>query len=485
MGEDGLFETILDNLSDGVFLLDRDGYFLYANSAYLRLLNLSRSKLLHSNVHAFLEQGQVEFLISDKVFEEKRQVVMFQDVYDGAHTGRRLHRQLAIFTPIFGQDGEIKNILAVVKPLNQINDEYYAASRNIVSTISVSAAEQQKLERDSIVAESPAMREILRMARGVADSDASVLISGESGTGKDVIAHYIHDCSGRRDKPLVIINCAALPENLLEAELFGYEKGAFTGSSPGGKQGLFEAAAGGTLFLDEINSMPLSLQGKLLRVIETKTIQRIGATNSRRIDFRLLVATNENLEQLVRQQKFRADLFYRINVIPIVIPPLRARREDIVPLALKFLEVYCRKNGKYKVFSPQTLESMKEGAWPGNVRELKNFVERSVLMSGDLNIELPALASVSPAAGGGIPAPSGGGDRLYFADTERYSRMVDGGVSLDQYLGERERACLEWAFKRYGSTYKVAEALRTSQASVMRRKKKYFGTETRQDGIGS
>ena len=475
LGENGIFETILDNLSDGVFLLDREGNFLYANSAYLRLLNLSRSKMQNFNVHSFLESGQVEFLISDKVLQEKRQVIMFQDVYDAAHTKRKLHRQLAIFTPIFGQDGEIKNILAVIKPLNQLNDEYYEAGRNIVSTFSLPPVNEQSADSDFIVAESPAMQGILHIAHEVADSDASVLISGESGTGKDVIAHYIHDCSYRRNKPLVIINCAALPESLLEAELFGYEKGAFTGSSPGGKQGLFEAAAGGTLFLDEINSMPLSLQGKLLRVIETKTIQRIGSTASRRIDFRLLVATNENLERMVEEQKFRADLFYRINVIPIVIPPLRERREDIVPLALKFLERYCKKSGKHKEFSPQTMENMRRGDWPGNVRELKNFVERSVLMSSDLNIELPALASIAPAAHRDTHTQSG--DSLYFADGENFSRMVRGGMSLDEYLGDCERACLDWAFQRYGSTYKVAEALRTSQAAIMRRKRKYYGAE--------
>ena len=476
MCENGIFETILDNLSDGVFLLDRDGNFLYANSTYLRLLNLSKRKMLHFNVHSFLENGQVDFLISDKVLREKRQVIMFQDVYDAAHTRRRLHRQLAIFTPSFGQDGEIKNILAVIKPLNQLNEEYYEAGRNVVSTFSLPPVSEQTADSDFVVAESPAMREILRTAHEVADSDASVLISGESGTGKDVIAHYIHGHSVRGKHPLVIINCAALPENLLEAELFGYEKGAFTGSSPGGKQGLFEAAAGGTLFLDEINSMPLSLQGKLLRVIETKTIQRIGSTTSRKIDFRLLVATNEDLERLVREHRFRADLFYRINVIPIVIPPLRERREDIAPLALKFLERYCKKSGKYKEFSPQTMENMRRGDWPGNVRELKNFVERSVLMSSDLNIELPALASIPP--GGLGEARARPGDRLYFADAEKFEGLAQGGVSLDEYLDQCEQRYLSWAFQRYGSTYKVAQALRTSQASIMRRKKKYFSHET-------
>lgn len=473
------FEMILDNISDGIFLTDRDGTILYANSVYMKLLNMSKDDMIGFNVHRFLELGQVEFCISDIVCKENRQIIMFQDVYDTSRTRQKMHRQLAIFTPLFGPDGEIENILAVVKPLNRLNSEYYAASQNnIISSIAVVPDNAQDKDQGFLIAESRAMQGILKVVHEVADTEASVLISGESGTGKEVIAHYIHDCSSRRDHPLVIINCASLPENLLEAELFGYEKGAFTGSAPNGKPGLFEEAAGGTLFLDEINSMPLSLQGKLLRAIETKSIQRIGATKGRRIDFRLLVATNENLEQLVREQRFRADLFYRINVIPIVIPPLRERREDIVPLALKFLEMYCKKNQKEKVFSPRTLENIRKADWPGNVRELKNFVERSVLMSRDTTIEVTDISSISSAGGQEVSARRFG-DQLCFTPTaQRYEALVRKGVSLDEYLARCEAGYLEWAFQEYGSTYKVAEALHTSQASIMRRKKKYFSSST-------
>lgn len=189
------------------------------------------------------------------------------------------------------------------------------------------------------------MRALLDMAKQVAGVDSTILISGETGTGKEVLANFIHRHSHRADRPMVEINCAALPENLLEAELFGYEKGAFTGALNTGKPGMVEEANGGTLFLDEINSLPLALQGKLLRVLESHKSKRLGAVSEREIDFRLLAATNQDLKTCVEKGSFRADLYYRLNVIPLEIPPLRNRREDIIPLALFFLDHFCKNMG--------------------------------------------------------------------------------------------------------------------------------------------
>ncbi|MCL2368497.1 MAG: sigma 54-interacting transcriptional regulator, partial [Oscillospiraceae bacterium] len=322
-------------------------------------------------------------------------------------------------------------------------------------------------------AESPLMREVLQLATNIAEAESTVLISGESGTGKEVVAQYIHAQSGRKQKPLIIINCASLPETLLEAELFGYEKGAFTGASPVGKPGLFESADGGTLFLDEVNSLPLGLQGKLLRAIETKMVQRLGSTKSRKIDFRLLVATNESLDKLVTERKFRIDLYYRINVIHLHIPPLRERKEDIVPLTMHFLKLYCKKNNKQKTFSAQTLENMLEYTWPGNVRELKNFVERSVVMSFGETIEtlnIPAIAAEGASVGVGM-----GGEQLLTKDKGQYphEHMLQNGISLEKYLEDCEREYVQYALQTHKSTYAAARALGTSQTSVMRRKKKF------------
>ena len=474
MGEmnGSFFELVLDNLSDGIYVLDRKEKFIYVNTAYCAQLRLTKDDLIGMDVHDFLKTKQINFCIADMVMEEKKQVVIFQDVYDTLHTGRKTFRQLVIATPIFDEEGQIQYIMAVFRRLATLNEEYYlAASRGEVNATKIGAP--PPVRQQDIVAQSPQMRQILSVCREIADTDASVLITGDSGTGKEVVASYIHENSHRKDKPLVVINCASLPEELLEGELFGYEKGAFTGAVAS-KKGLFEQADEGTLFLDEINSMPLGLQSKLLRAIETKHIRRVGSNVDKKVDFRLLVATNENLEKLINAKQFRKDLYYRINVVPIWIPPLRERREDIVPLALKFLQSFCEKNHKEKSFSPEMLEKMKQYSWPGNVRELKNFVERSVLMSVEHHISIPDI----PGFVDNVPdlAPEKMPENMPKDDCreeELFARLVDEGISIGQYLEKKEYDLLKWAQETYGSTYKMAKALGTSQAGIMRRKKKY------------
>lgn len=468
-------EAILDSLPDGVYVLDDRGNYIFVNSAYVQTLNIPKDVILHYNVHDFLNTGEIDICVSDIVYREKRQVVMFQDVLDTQNYGRDTIRQMVISTPIFDDSGEIRNILAVVRPLDKLNQLYYQATRaESVSSIT-GLRPPPPVKGSAVIAESPAMRTALLTAATVAAVDSAVLVSGESGTGKEVVAQYIHDASPRADKPLVVINCASLPENLLEAELFGYEKGAFTGAAPGGKAGLFEAADGGTLFLDEINSMPLNLQGKVLRALETKTIQRVGSTRSKKVDFRLLTASNEDLYRLVAEKKFRADLYYRLAVIPIRLPPLRERREDIIPLARHFLKIFCRKYAKDKEFSPQILQLMVQYLWPGNVRELRNFVERAVVMSMGRQIAVPDVSAFLETAAPAPPEGPGENSSAVYAPaiSERYEQMIASGISLQQYLDQCGRDYVAYALHKYGSSYKAAEALGTSQASVMRRKQKF------------
>lgn len=471
--ENNFYEMILDSMDDAIYVLDNQGNFIFVNSAYVRQLQMSKSELLRMNVHDFLSTGQISECIFDIVIREHCQVIRFQDVFDTQNVGRPSFRQLVVMTPFFDENGAISNVQATLRPLDMLNKEYFAASRNDIP-LQKSIA-QNTFSMPNIVAESDAMKKVLQMAQSISDTDASVLITGESGTGKDVVAHYIHNNGLRSKGPLVIINCASLPENLLEAELFGYEKGAFTGAAPGGKKGLIEEADGGTLFLDEINSLPLALQGKLLRVIETKTIQRLGGYKTKKVDFRLIVTTNEDLKMLVARKSFRADLFYRINVIPINLPPLRERRQDIVPLAIRFLEEFCKKNRKSKSFSPHILKSMQQYDWPGNVRELKNFVERAVLLSTEQNIKIPNIDNFLLAeeiedtnAAVGWPLES----------AQQFENLVEDGRRLQDYLDECESNIIQWALEKYGSTYKAAEALGTSQASIMRKKKKYTTAAT-------
>lgn len=468
-------EVILDNLPDGIYVLDDRGNYIFVNSAYVQALNMPKDVLLHYNVHDFLDTGQIDICVSDIVYREKRQVVMFQDVLDTQNYGRDTIRQMIISTPIFDDSGQIRNILAVVRPLDKLNQLYYQANQAEAVSSITGLKSPPPAKGSAVIAESPAMRAALSTAATVAAVDSAVLVTGESGTGKEVVAQYIHDASPRAGKPLVVINCASLPENLLEAELFGYEKGAFTGAAPGGKAGLFEAADGGTLFLDEINSMPLNLQGKVLRALETKTIQRLGSTRYKQVDFRLLTASNEDLYRLVEEKKFRADLYYRLAVIPIRLPPLRERRGDILPLARHFLAGFCRKYAKDKEFSPQTLQLMEQYPWPGNVRELRNFVERAVVMSLGKQIAVPDVSAfLEPAA---APPPDRPGEdpaAIYApAVSARYEQLIASGVSLQDYLDQCGRDYVAYALQKYKNSYKAAEALGTSQASVMRRKQKY------------
>lgn len=237
------------------------------------------------------------------------------------------------------------------------------------------------LNENEIIAQSPRFREVLEVARRVASSSANVLISGESGTGKEIVARYIHDLSNRSKENFVPINCSAIPDQLLESELFGYARGAFTGAT-NPRPGLFEEANGGTLFLDEIGDLDLHLQAKLLRVLQEKKVKRVGENHYRSLNIRILAATHSDLSEGVQQKRFREDLYFRLNVVPIEIPPLRDRLEDILPLANHFLKKYSLKHfAKEKQFSSDVYKYLTSHSWWGNVRELENTIERAVVLS--------------------------------------------------------------------------------------------------------
>ena len=300
------------------------------------------------------------------------------------------------------------------------------------------------------------MRELVEMVETVAPTEATVLVSGESGTGKELVARAIQAASTRRDKPFVTINCAALAENLLESELFGHEKGAFTGADRR-REGRFVQAHGGTLFLDEIGEMPLSLQAKLLRVLQQGEVQRVGCDETIKVDVRVIAATNRVLADEVAAGRFREDLFYRLNVIGLEVPPLRARREDIPLLASTFLERHAAANRKtIKGFTPQAMDAMLRYGWPGNVRELENAVERAVILSGGEYIAERAL----PLAVQNAPVPDADGEELALGsmsleDVERKAieatlrETEDNKSEAARRLGIT-RATLHSKLKKYG-----------------------------------
>jgi formate hydrogenlyase transcriptional activator len=253
--------------------------------------------------------------------------------------------------------------------------------------------------RDQIIGESPAIRSVLDKVECVALTDATVLVRGETGTGKELIAHAIHNRSSRRERPFIKLNCAAIPFDLLESELFGHEKGAFTGAISQ-KIGRFEMADKGTLFLDEIGDIPLGLQPKLLRVLQEQEFERVGSGKTHKLDVRLVAATHRNLEDMVTRNDFRSDLYYRLNVFPVELPPLRERREDIVPLMRHFVDMYGRRLRKsIEHIPPEIVSSFVSYSWPGNIRELQNLVERAVILSNDGVLHNPLhKADVRPIA---------------------------------------------------------------------------------------
>ena len=298
------------------------------------------------------------------------------------------------------------------------------------------------------------MVDILETIHRVADFDANILFLGPSGVGKTMLSKIVHQQSKRNKGPFIDINCAAIPEHLLESELFGYERGSFTGAGSKGKVGLIELANGGTLLLDEISEMPLSLQAKLLKTIQDKVITRVGGTKAIKVDFRLITASNRNLEDFAKKGLFRKDLYYRLNVIQIQIPSLRERRDDILPLIDYFTEKNNEKYGLHKSFQPHALEALVNYSWPGNVRELSNIVERALMTSEGDQIQREVL-----------PAE-------VLKEEEKQTRDVN---DLNKAIEEFEGELIRDAYRKYGSSIGVGKALGISQPTAYRKIQKYIG----------
>ncbi|MEE0752847.1 sigma-54 interaction domain-containing protein [Frisingicoccus sp.] len=454
------YEDVFDNMPDALYVLDDKGNMIYVNYAMIKKFDIPRDELLRYNVFDMYDDGLIDYVISKNVYEQKKEVVMCQKIFN-SH-GKEL-MQMVSQMPILNDKGDIQYIIGVMRDMEELIGYYYDALNKYqtVKDIGSKRSDDNKL----LVYNSPQMSDLIRILNNVAPTDANILVQGESGTGKEVLAEYIHQMSERRDKEMVRINCAAFPETLLESELFGYEKGSFTGALGSGKKGLIETADGSTLFLDEINSLPLALQGKILRTIETKMVQRIGSDRPKKIDFRLIAATNEDLSECIKKKTFRADLYYRLNVIPAIIPPLRDRPSDIEPLIEYFLNKYCKKYGKEKTFGPEAMNVLKNYSWPGNVRELKNFVERIVLISAS---SVYCIKSIPPKMLNGqllSPSSSGNGGNS--------GCQFDIRMSLEENLNAFEKQIIESVVQQYGSGKSAAEVLRVNQSTISRKMAKY------------
>ncbi|NLL84107.1 MAG: sigma-54-dependent Fis family transcriptional regulator [Lentisphaerae bacterium] len=319
------------------------------------------------------------------------------------------------------------------------------------------------MQSTHIIAESEGMKKACRVIKRVAPTDATVLIEGESGTGKEVVARALHENSLRKDKPFIAVNCAAIPENLVESEMFGHVRGSFTGATAD-KEGLFEAADGGTLFLDEITSLPLTLQGKLLRVLQEQEIRRVGATDSVKVNVRVVAASNANIEEKTRDNTFRQDLYYRLAVITIDLPPLRDRVQDIIPLAHHFLGLQASRHGSELSLTREAADTLIRYNWPGNVRELENAIRHAVTFAEGNEITARLLPPRIVSAAASNPAPS--------ATTAEHDAGSDSlrNQSLRAFLREKEKEYLEKVLEQAnGDKEKAAKALKISLATLYRK----------------
>jgi transcriptional regulator with PAS, ATPase and Fis domain len=365
------FLSILDKINDPVIVINKDGIVIYVNSAYEYQIGISREKILHKNLY--------EKYPNDKLLSVLKTGEQIKDEYYDETLGYDI---VAHFIPLKDADRKVKGVIGVgnANAICKINKHLRALVVGNTGKPKRKANRAELQAFKNIITQDPKMLHCINIAANVAKTDASVMLRGETGCGKELFAEAIHKASNRSKYPFVEINCSAIPENLLESELFGYAPGAFTGARSQGKKGKFEEAHNGTLFLDEIGDISLNTQVKLLRFTQEKYIEKLGDTKKIPVNVRIISATNRNLEQMVQQGEFRADLFYRLNVVPIFIPPLRERFIDISILASHFLNHYAKKYNKSIMLTPDAVECLQDYPWPGNVRELKNVIEHAVIL---------------------------------------------------------------------------------------------------------
>jgi len=369
-----LYEGVLNNILSGVLITDPDGYIVFFSESYGKFLGMdpkvqigkhTTDVIENSRMHIVAKTGIPEIFHPHQIMGRNQIVQRIPIKIDG--------KVAAVFGQVMFED--IRDVQILADKLNILESKVQLYERELENL------RASKYSFRNIVGSSQAIIELRKMGQRAAKVNSPVLIYGESGTGKELFAHAIHRASDRHRKPFIRLNCAAIPKDLLEAELFGYEPGAFTGAGNKGKPGKFELAHQGTIFLDEVSELPLAMQPKLLRVVEEKVVERLGATKPVKCDFRLIAATNENLEDCVKKGTFRKDLYYRLNVIPLHIPPLRERREDISLIASHLIQNLCRDFGlSPKGISSEVMRIFENHDWPGNVRELSNILERTLSM---------------------------------------------------------------------------------------------------------
>lgn len=443
------YAMLLDSLHDGIWIIDAKGITLNVNKAMERIAGIKAEDVVGKHVREAANEGYFSTCVSLQALAKKHTVTMFDDYPNGK-------RCLNTSTPLFDDQGNVYRVIALIRDMTELE----ALQRKLADLEEETKMYKAGLEYlesaldEGFVGYSAAMRRLRREVAKAARSTAVTLILGETGTGKTHAAKVIHNLSTRRDRPFIAVNCGAIPATLMESELFGYEKGAFTGAAPSGRIGLFEQANKGTLLLDEIGELPLPMQAKLLQVLDGQSFRRVGGTKTISVDVRVIAATNKNLPKMVTEGTFREDLFYRLRVLSVDIPPLRERPDDIPLLAMYFLREDSHKSGISKNFEPRVLNHFLTYSWPGNVRELHAIVQSLITMSE--------------------------GEIIRVEDLPDYMRCSEHGreesplpCSLQAAVEEVERRLIMTALAETGSTYKAARRLRVSQSTLFRKAQKY------------
>lgn len=445
--------SLLDALHDGVYITDANGITVTINKAYERITGISRAEVVGFHMADLVKAGFISKSASLEVIREHRPITLVQTIHDS--------RKIVVTgTPMFKADGSIAYVVTSVRDITELllakhaqeqleqiqrmREAYKVPEVTVLSSPGVITSQQTE--------------PCFEMARRVAKSSTKILIQGETGTGKTLLARYIHQQSDRAEGPFMELNCTAFPEGLLEAELFGYTAGAFTGAAPKGKQGLLDVAHGGTLFLDEIGDLPLALQVKLLKVVEENRYLPLGGTTFRQTNVRLMTATHQDLHERVQKGAFREDLFYRISVVPLWLPPLRERRDEVIPLLNYYLDHFNQLHGLQRRWNPETLELLSSYAWPGNIRELINLTERLAVTVAEDEITAAALPSEL------FPSTS-------FLNSGFCEESLKG--DLRQQVMQFEQQLIKHALTRHGTTRAAAVALGVDQSTLVKKQRRW------------
>lgn len=439
-------QDVFEYAFDEIFVTDDKGIVVRVNSMCERHYQLSAKELVGKHVQELQKEGIFYPSATLEVIEKKRPVELVQTTKSGEYLHVRTR-------PVFDEQGNLRRVISYSRDLTEL----YQLRKKVEEMDNQLKTYKKELretyEHEGLIFKSIAMQKIVETIKKVSVVDSTVLVLGETGVGKSRLVRHLHEVSHRKNESFYEINCAALPTNLIESELFGYSGGSFTGANREGKKGLLESAHKGTLFLDEIGEMPLEVQAKLLQVLQEKTFRPVGGRDLKKVDVRIVAATNRDLSEMVKEGTFRKDLYYRLNVIPISIPPLRERTEDILPLVYHYLHHFNKKYGRDVKLAPSTLQMFVGYPWEGNNREIENVIERIVITADDFVTVEDLPLSMQEAT------------------------VEQSGQSLYRMLEEVERNIILKAYKTYGSSYKVAEFLQISQSAATRKIKKFIEEE--------